>query len=77
MEIKDEQQYMKGVNHAYTLAEHQPSLLKKLLEVKKQNDYFIGLHDGQRIYEQEQSKSRLKELREISKKKSKNRDLER
>lgn len=77
MEIKDEQQYIKGVNHAYTLAQHQPKLLNQLIEAKKQNDYFIGLKDGQRIFEQERSKSRLKELDKISKRKSKDRDLER
>lgn len=78
MKIKNEQQYINGVNHAYVLAEYQPNLLKHLLKSKTQNDYFIGLKDGQRIFEHERSESRLRELHEINeKKKTKDRDLKR
>lgn len=62
MEITDTKQYIKGVNHAYLLAEHKPQLLKNLLKSEARNDYFIGLQDGKRLYEQERSQSRLKEL---------------
>lgn len=77
MEITNEQQYINGVNHAYVLAEHQPNLLKQLLESKTQNDYFIGLQDGQRMYEQERSNTRLQELEKLQKKNSQHRNLER
>ena len=77
MKIKNEQQYISGVNHAYILAEHQPKLLKKLLESKTENDYFVGLKDGQRLYEQNRSKSRLQQLNKIKGNKAKDKDQER
>lgn len=77
MEIANEQRYIKGVNHAYILAEHKPQLLENLLKSQSRNDYFIGLQDGKRIYEQERSQSRLKELNTKQSKKSKDRGLER
>ena len=58
MEINNEQQYINGVNYAYVLAKHQPQLLDNLLKSESRNDYFIGLQDGKRLYEQERSKSR-------------------
>lgn len=77
MEITDTKRYIKGVNHAYLLAEYQPQLLDNLLKTESRNDYFIGLQDGKRLYEQEQSQSRLNELNTIRDKKSKDRGLER
>ncbi|MEM6719228.1 MAG: hypothetical protein AAF611_07950 [Bacteroidota bacterium] len=77
MEITNKQQYINGVNHAYILAEHQPNLLKQLLESKTENDYFVGLKDGQRLYEQSLSKSRLEQLNKIKRNKAKNKDQER
>jgi len=77
MEIANEQQYIKGVNHAYLLAEHQPQLLKNLLKSESRNDYFIGLRDGKRLYEKERSQSRLKELNTKQDEKYKDRGLER
>ncbi|QHI38075.1 hypothetical protein IMCC3317_34590 [Kordia antarctica] len=77
MEIANEQQYIKGVNHAYLLAEYQPQLLENLLKSESRNDYFIGLQDGKRLYEKERSQSRLNELNAMQNKKSKDRGLER
>jgi hypothetical protein len=77
MEITDTKQYIKGVNHAYLLAEHKPQLLENLLKSDSRNDYFIGLRDGKRLYEQERSQSRLKEIHTIQDKKSKDKGLER
>ncbi|WP_298508200.1 hypothetical protein [uncultured Kordia sp.] len=77
MGINNEKQYINGVNHAYILAQHQPTLLKQLLESKTQNDYFIGLQDGQRMYEQSRSKSRLQQLNKIKGNKAKDKDQER
>ncbi len=77
MEIANKQRYVKGVNHAYLLAEHQPQLLENLLKSESRNDYFIGLQDGKRMFEQECSQSRLNELNTMQNKKSKDRGLER
>jgi len=77
MEIANEQQYIKGVNHAYLLAEHQPQLLENLLKSESRNDYFIGLQDGKRLYEQERSQSRLNELNKTKGNKLRDKGLER
>lgn len=77
MEINNEQQYINGVNYAYVLAKHQPQLLDNLLKSESRNDYFIGLQDGKRLYEQERSKSRLNELNNLKNKKTRDKDIKR
>lgn len=57
--------YIKGFNNAYFLAEHNPTLINKLITIEKDIDYITGLKDGKKTYELEQQKSRIKDLRKL------------
>lgn len=49
-----EQRYIKGFNHGYLLAKHEPELLTKItVRPNEQSDYFNGLVGGKEEYEKE------------------------
>lgn len=64
--------YVKGFNNAYFLAEHNPTLINKLITIEKDIDYINGLKDGKKTYELEQQKSRINDLRKLRSKDEKN-----
>lgn len=56
-----EQQYIKGFNHGYILAEHEPDLAKQIVKsTKSENQYFKGLVSGKQEYDIEKIKGKLK-----------------
>lgn len=57
--------YVKGFNNAYFLAEHNPTLISKLITIEKDIDYINGLKDGKKAYELEQQKTRINDLRKL------------
>lgn len=58
-----EQQYIKGFNHGYILAEHEPTLAKQLVKsTKSENGYFKGLVSGKQEYDIEKIKSRIQRV---------------
>lgn len=49
-----EQQYIKGFNHGYTLAKHEPELATQLTaQPNEHNEYFKGFVGGKNEYEKE------------------------
>jgi hypothetical protein len=60
----DQDQFIKGFNHGYTLSQKEPELLAKLLKAPNdKSDYFQGLVHGQKEHEKEKLAERLKENR--------------
>lgn len=57
--------YIKGFNNAYFLAEHNPTLINKLISIEKDIDYINGLKDGNKTYQLEQQKNRISDLRKL------------
>lgn len=57
------EKYIKGFNDGYLLKEHNPDLLKSILQSKSDNDYFKGLSDGSKVLKKEKIKTRLQELK--------------
>ncbi len=58
-----EQQYLKGFNHGYLLAIHEPELVKSIVANKNEhNIYFKGLVLGKQEYDMEKIRGRLKGL---------------
>lgn len=74
-------QYLKGFNHAYLLTRHKPELIRQLLNNPIDNEYFQGIKDGNRTFEQEQLKNktqnRLQELNQLPLKNDKDQNQER
>ena len=71
-----EQQYIKGFNNAYLLAEHEPSLLKSISKtLTPQNEYLDGFISGKLQHELDQTRSQLEELQHL-RDTSKDQDLE-
>ena len=51
----DNTKFIKGFNHGYTIAEHEPSILKSLLNLNKNHgEYFQGIEEGAKQFELEQ-----------------------
>ena len=64
LEYGDNQEYVRGFNSAYLLAEHEPQLLSDMARsLNPSNDFFEGFFSGKAEWELEQSKST--ELNEI------------
>lgn len=58
-----EQQYIKGFNHGYILAEYEPVLAKQIVKsTKSENEYFKGLISGKQEYDIEKIKSRVQRV---------------
>ena len=71
--------YLKGFNHAYLLAKYKPELMKSITQIETTNNYFKGLNDGKLTFERSKVKARYLELEKLQKFKDKNRerDMER
>lgn len=66
LEWEDNQEYVRGFNNAYLLAEHEPRLLSDITRsVNPSNDYFEGFFSGKAEWEIEQSKDQLNEIEEL------------
>jgi len=60
---QQEQQFIKGFNHGYLLARHEPDLLKKIVSNKNDhNEYFKGLVSGKQEHDLEKMQKRLKSV---------------
>lgn len=60
--MNKDDQLAKGFNAGYTMAKHDPELIKKLLKSANiQNDYIKGLTLGKAEFEKEALKAKLKE----------------
>jgi len=56
-----EQKYIKGFNHGYLIATHEPDLAKKIVANKNDhNEYFKGFVSGKQEHDLEKLKSRVK-----------------
>ena len=74
MEI-NEQQFIKGFNDGYILANHEPTLLHTILnKISPANSYVCGLISGQKEYDLVQVKDHETELTLIRQKHRDNRD---
>jgi hypothetical protein len=73
METNDEF-YIKGFNHGYVMAQHEPELLAQLLNATPQTDYLEGMKDGKKQHEKEQAKEMLHQKMKHSKDQSKEQD---
>lgn len=63
-------EFVKGYNHGYQLAKHEPELLDKLLKSQSgntPNDYSIAMAQGKNQYEHEKLVAEMKEIRERQK----------
>lgn len=52
------QQYLKGFNDGYLMAEHMPEVVKALAEVKEKTPHVEGFLDGANQYEQDKELSK-------------------
>jgi len=60
-ENTQEQQYIKGFNHGYLLAQHEPDLAAKIVSHKNgHSEYFKGLASGKQEYDMEKTREKLK-----------------
>ena len=70
-----EQQFIKGFNGGYLLAQHEPLLLSQITKtLEPRNDYLLGFISGKKEYENENQKIQLEDL---SKLRDKGLDMER
>ena len=61
-----EQQFIKGFNNGYLIAEHEPVLMAQMAKtLEPKNDYLSGFISGKEEYEIEQQKAQLNELGQI------------
>ena len=74
-----EKKFTKGFNHGYTLAEHEPDILSKIVKnLDSTNDYVQGIVSGKEEFELEKSRTHLDDLKRIrNKSKERDRGLER
>ncbi len=73
---KVNEQYLKGFNYAYLLAQHKSELMSKLLETSSSNEFIKGLRGGRDTFEQSKLKDRTQVLNEIHKERDQDRELE-
>lgn len=59
-------EYLKGYNHGYQLAQHEPELLDKLIKAQSDNatDYSKAMAQGKNQYQQEQLVAEMRAIRE-------------
>ena len=73
--MNEEKKFIKGYNHGYTLAEHEPDLLNKIVKkLDSTNDYVQGIVSGKEEFEMEKSRIQLDDLTRI---RNKSKDLDR
>lgn len=74
-----EKKFMKGFNHGYTLAGHEPDLLNKIVKnLNSTNDYVQGIVSGKDEFELEKSRTHLDDLNRLrNKSQDRDRALER
>jgi hypothetical protein len=63
-------EYLKGYNHGYQLAQHEPELLNKLLQAQSNNtptDYSRAMKQGKDQHDREQLMAEMKAIREKQK----------
>lgn len=63
-------EYVKGYNHGYQLAQHEPELLDKLMQAQSGNtstDYSKAMTQGKNQYQQEKLVAEMKAIRERQK----------
>lgn len=63
-------EYLKGYNHGYQLAQHEPELLEKLMKAQSGNaptDYSRAMAQGKNQHQQENLMSEMKAIRERQK----------
>ncbi|NCO62699.1 MAG: hypothetical protein GW849_02335 [Flavobacteriia bacterium] len=70
------EKYIKGFNQAFLLKEHNPDLIDGLLITTSNNEYIQGLKDGAQIYDQKKTKSRTQNLKNLTKQRDNDQDLE-
>lgn len=74
MEEQVSKLYKKGFNNGYVLSEHEPELLKQLLDVKADNnEYLQAIKEGSRQQQKEQLVEQMK--RDIDNGRDKSRGL--
>lgn len=62
-ELIVDKDYLKGFNHGYVFAEHEPQFAKMLTQSNvPQNEYFSGVKAGRNQYGMEKMKEKLKSL---------------
>jgi hypothetical protein len=66
--------YIKGFNNGYFLAEHNPPLIEKLVQTETNLEYIQALRDGKKTFELEKQKVRIKEIKNLRKGKSLDRE---
>lgn len=69
-EEEPSKEFVKGYNHGYQLAKHEPELLDKLLKSQSgntPNDYSNAMVQGRNQYEQEKLVAEMKAIRERQK----------
>ena len=73
--MNTEKIFIKGFNHGYTLAEHEPDILSKIVKnLNSTNDYVQGIVSGKEEFELEKSRTHLDDLNRI---RNKSQDLDR
>ena len=63
-------EYLKGYNHGYQLAQHEPELLDKLMQAQSgntPNDYSKAMAKGKEQHQQEKIVAEMKAIRERQK----------
>jgi hypothetical protein len=56
-----EQQFQKGFNNGYLLAQYKPELAQQVTkDLKPENDYLDGLLSGKKEYEMQKAKEQIK-----------------
>lgn len=74
MEEQVSKLYKKGFNNGYVLSEHEPELLKQIMDVKADNnEYLQAIKEGSRQQQKEQLVEQMK--RDIDKGQDKSRGL--
>ena len=72
--MNTEEKFIKGFNHGYTLAKHEPDFLSNILKgLRSSNNYIEGIYSGKEEFEIEKSRAHLDDLSRI---RNKSRDRE-
>lgn len=59
--MSEDKQYIKGFNHGYILAEHDPELAKQIVKHPNvKSEYFKGIVSGKQEYDIEKIRTKLK-----------------
>lgn len=75
--MTDEQQYQKGFNNAYVLAEHEPILLDSIIkELARTSEYLDGFLDGKGQFEHDRERVQLEEMNRLRNNSREEREVE-